>query len=104
MKKVLLLLGTLALAGCSDGHMKVSLRANFSNPAIAQIDVHAIGQNVVVKNVEVNGGDCQINRMFLHFPDEIPSGMTASYAVLSTCLEVKKTKITAAEGSYSFSF
>ena len=97
------LCAALALAGCSDSHLKVKLTNNPAFPNIPRLRLTAVDQDVTVKGVEVNDGNCELN-MLERFPRTIPKGSADSVDILSTCEDVSKVTIATDDGTFKFTF
>ncbi|MCO1381552.1 hypothetical protein L0Y87_04560 [Burkholderia multivorans] len=97
------LCAALALAGCSDSHLQIKLTHNPSFPNIPRLRLTAVGQDVTVNGVEINDGDCSLNRLE-GFPRTIPQGQSDTVDILSSCDNVEKATIITDGGTFKFSF
>ncbi|KGS05893.1 hypothetical protein [Burkholderia pseudomallei] len=104
MKKLIAsLCAALALAGCSDSHLKIKLTNNPSFPDIPRPRLTAVDQDVTINRVEVNDGDCPLN-MIESFPRTITKGTSDTVDILSSCENVVKAAITTDDGTFNFAF
>ncbi|AJX95023.1 hypothetical protein ISJ10_23255 [Burkholderia pseudomallei] len=104
MKKLVAsLCAALALAGCSDSHLKIKLTNNPAFPDIPRLRLTAVGQDVTVNGVEINDGDCPLN-MIERFPRTITKGTSDTVDILSSCERVSKAAITTDDGTFNFTF
>ncbi|AJX31899.1 hypothetical protein [Burkholderia oklahomensis] len=97
------LCAVVALAGCSDSHLKVRLTNNPAFPEIPRLRLTAIDQDVTVSGVKVNDGECPLN-MLERFPRTIPKGSSDTVDILSSCDTVKSVAIKTDDGTFNFSF
>ncbi|RQP34149.1 hypothetical protein [Burkholderia ubonensis] len=97
------LCAALALAGCSDSHLKIKLTNNPSFPDIPRLRLTAIDRDVTINGVEINDGDCPLN-MVERFPRPIAKGTSDTVDILSSCESVAKAAITTDDGTFNFTF
>lgn len=97
------LCAALALAGCSDSHLKIKLTSNPAFPDIPRLHLTAVDQDVTVNGVEINDGDCALN-MIERFPRTITKGTSDTVDILSSCERVSKAAITTDDGTFNFTF
>lgn len=103
--KILLvsLCAALALAGCSDSHMKVTLQHDAYLPMFPQLRVTAIGQDVTIKTLQVNGGDCELISVE-RFPRTVRRGNSTLVDIRANCDDVQKVAIRTDDGTFDFTF
>lgn len=92
----------MALTGCSDGHLKVSLGTNPYSTSMPQLRITAVEQGMVLRGVKINDGDCNLAPLEF-FPRRLFVDRAETVNVAGECV-VKKAEITTADGTYSFRF
>lgn len=97
------LCATLALVGCSDSHIKLMLQRDAYLPMFPQLRITAVGQNVTIKNVKVNGGDCELVSVE-RFPRTVRSGSSTLVDVRANCDDVSKVAVATDDGTFNFTF
>lgn len=94
---------TLALVACSDSHLKLTLQRDAYLPMFPQLRITAVGQDVTIKNVKVNGGDCELVGVE-RFPRSVRSGSSTLVDVRANCDDVSKVAVETDDGTFNFTF
>lgn len=97
------LCATLALVGCSDSHLKLTLQRDAYLPMFPQLRITAVGQDVTIKNIEINGGDCELISVE-RFPRTVRRGSSTAVDVRANCDDVSKVAVETDDGTFNFTF
>ena len=108
--KITICTAALLLFGCSSGpDIEVSISPDLYQNAI--FDIQAIGENVVVKDVSVNRGNCELHpavvkRLAETIEIKLGEHFRGGTRVQNSCRfdSVKEVEVTTNAGAFTFSF